>query len=78
LRKFTLTHYAISIFWFYVLVLGEQMRADDGDEFAGRDDFGVLPELWEMALIAGNQIVCAGGVGTFEEDIIGGVGRDMK
>jgi hypothetical protein len=33
------------------------MRADECDEFAGRDDFGFLPELWEMALIAGDQIV---------------------
>ncbi len=54
------------------------MRADDTDQFAGVDDFGFLPELWEMALIAGDQIVRAGGVGTFEENIIGGVGGDLK
>src|SRR6266478_4076026 len=62
----------------YSLVLGEQVRADDADQFAGGDDFGFLPELWEMAVIAGDQIVRAGGVGTFEEDIIGGVGGDLK
>jgi len=54
------------------------MRADDADEFAGSNDFGFLPELWEMARIAGDQVVRAGGVGTFEEDIIGGIGGDLK
>ena len=54
------------------------MRADDADQFAGADDFGLLPELWEMVLIAGDQIVRAGGVGAFEENVIGGVGRDLK
>ena len=54
------------------------MRADDADEFAGSDDLGFLPELWEMARIAGDQVVRAGGVGTFEENIIGGVERDLK
>ena len=54
------------------------MRADDADQFAAGDDFGFLPELWEMALIAGDQVVRAGGVGTFEEDIIGGIGRDLR
>ena len=37
------------------------MRPDDADKFAGADDFGFLPELWEMALIAGDQVVRAGG-----------------
>ena len=60
------------------MVLGEQMRPDDADEFAGSDDFGFLPELWEMALIAGDQVVRAGGIGAFEENVIGGVGGDLK
>jgi hypothetical protein len=54
------------------------MRADDADEFARGDDFGFLPELWEMALIASDQVIGAGGVGAFEENIIGGVGSDLK
>src|SRR3989442_5483287 len=37
------------------------MRPDDADKFAGADDFGFLPEFWEMALIAGDQVVRAGG-----------------
>jgi hypothetical protein len=32
------------------------MRADNADEFTRGDDFGFLPELWEMALIAGDQV----------------------
>ena len=54
------------------------MRPDDTDQFAGADDFGFLPEFWEMALIAGDQVVRAGGVGAFDENVIGGVGRDLK
>ncbi len=54
------------------------MRPDNADQFAGADDFGFLPELWEMALIAGDQVVRAGGIGTLEENVIGGVGRDLK
>ena len=54
------------------------MRPDDADEFAGGDDFGFLPELWKMALIAGDQVVRAGGIGALEENVIGGVGRDLK
>ncbi len=54
------------------------MGPDDADEFAGGDDFGFLPELWEVALIAGDQVVRAGGIGAFEENVVGGVGRDLK
>ena len=54
------------------------MRPDDTDKFAGADDFGFLPEFWEMALIAGDQVVRAGGVGAFKENVIGGVGRDLN
>src|SRR3989475_8562124 len=54
------------------------MRPDDADKFAGVDDFGFLPELWEMALIAGDQVVRAGGIGAFEENVIGGVGRGFE
>ena len=45
------------------------MRPDNADEFAGSDDSGFLPELWEMALVAGDQIVRAGGIGAFEENL---------
>jgi len=54
------------------------MGPDDADEFAGGDDFGFLPELWEVALIAGDQVVRAGGIGAFEENVVGGVRRDLK
>lgn len=54
------------------------MRADDANEFAGVDDFGFLPELWEMALVAGDQIVRTGSIGAFEKNVIGGVRRDLE
>jgi len=54
------------------------MRPDDAHEFAGSDEFCFLPEFWEMALIAGDQVVGAGGIGAFEENVIGGVGGDLK
>ncbi len=54
------------------------MRPHDADKFAGADDFGFLPELWEMALIAGDQVVRTGGIGAFEENVIGGVGCDFE
>ena len=56
----------------------KKMRSDDTEKLARADDLGVLPELWEMALIAGDQVVRAGGIGAFEENVIGGVGRDLK
>lgn len=54
------------------------MRTDDAYEFAGSDDFSFLPELWEMPRIAGDQVVCTGGIGAFDENVIGGIGRDLK
>src|SRR5258707_8484384 len=70
--------WGLSLALFLLSILGEQMRTDDTDKFAGVDDFGFLPELWEMPLIAGDQVVRAGGVCAFEENVIGGVGRDLK
>src|SRR5258708_18390222 len=57
---------------------GHQVRGDDIDELAGRDDLGFLPELGKMALVAGYEVVGTGGIGTFEEDIVAGVGGDLK
>ena len=54
------------------------MRGDDIDELAARDDFGFLPELGKMALVAGDEIVGAGSIGAFEEDIVAGIGSDLK
>jgi hypothetical protein len=58
--------------------LGKQMGPDDTDKFAGADDFGFLPELWEVALIAGDQVVRSGVVGAFKENVIGGIGSDLQ
>ena len=54
------------------------MRGDDIDELAGRDDLGFLPEFWKMALVAGYEIVSAGGIGTFEKDIVARINGDLK
>src|SRR5260370_8098957 len=59
-------------------VLWNQMRGDDIDELAGRDDLGFLPEFWKMALVAGYEIVSAGGIGTFEKDIVARINGDLK
>lgn len=54
------------------------MRGDDIDELAGRDDLGFLPEFWKMALVAGYKIVSAGGIGTFEKDVVARIKGDLK
>jgi len=54
------------------------MRGDDIDELAGRDDLGFLPEFWKMALVAGYKIIRAGGIGTFEKDIVARINGDLK
>ncbi len=52
------------------------MRRYDGDELAGCDDLGLFPEFWEMALVAGDQIVGAGGVGAFNKNVVVRIFRD--
>jgi len=57
---------------------GHEVRGHDGDEFAGSDYFGLLPERWEMTLVAGYQIIGAGCVCAFKELIIVGVFCNLK
>src|SRR5712664_3686601 len=54
------------------------MRGDDIDELAGRDDLSFLPEFWKMSLVADYEIVSAGGIGTFEKDIVARINGDLK
>jgi len=54
------------------------MRGHDVDELARRDNLGRLPELREMSLVAGHQIVRASRVGTFQEFIIVGIFCDLQ
>src|SRR6266436_559117 len=58
--------------------LGDHMRSHDTNQLAGRDDFGFFPELREMTLVTGYEIVRAGGIGALEEDIVAGVRGDLK
>ena len=46
------------------------MWRHDVDELPRCDNLGSLPELWEMSLVAGHQIVRASRVGTFQEFVI--------
>ena len=59
-------------------VLWEQMGGHDGEEFAGGNHFGFLPELGEVALVAGDEVVGAGGVCAFEEDVVVRVRGDLQ
>ena len=54
------------------------MRRGKANEFSGRYDLGFLPESREMLLIARNQIVRAGSIGTFKEHVVVGVACDMQ
>ncbi len=54
------------------------MRSYDTNQLAGRDDFSFFPELREMTLVTGYEIVRAGGIGALKEDIVAGVRRDLK
>jgi hypothetical protein len=54
------------------------MRSRKSDKFARRYDLGFLPESWKVPLIARDQVVGAGSVGAFQEDIVVGIARDFK
>ena len=41
------------------------------------DDLGVLPEFRKVALVVRQQVVCASGVGTFDEHVVFRIGRDL-
>jgi hypothetical protein len=41
------------------------VRRYDADKVAGRNYLGLLPEPWEMPLVAGYQVVGVGGIGAF-------------
>src|SRR6266478_3204157 len=60
------------------IMLREEVRGYDADEFAGGDYFGLLPELWKMALVAGYQVVSAGSVSTFQELVVVRILCDLK
>jgi hypothetical protein len=56
----------------------DEMRGYDVDELARRDNLGTLPELREMSLVAGHQIVRASRVRTFQKLIIVGIFRHIQ
>ena len=40
------------------------------DEFTGRNDFGLLPELRKMPAIACNKVIGTGLVSAFKKDVV--------
>jgi hypothetical protein len=58
--------------------LRKQMGSQYAHELPRVDDLGFLPELWEMLLIAGNEVVRACSVGTFDEHIVVRVAGHFK
>ena len=54
------------------------MRSYERDEFAGSNNFGLLPELWEMALIARHKIIGAGCIRAFQEDVVVGIACNFQ
>ena len=59
------------------LSLLDEVPGYDVDEFAGRDYLGPLPELGEMPLVAGDQIIGTGGIGALQKHVVIGVIRNL-
>src|SRR5580698_10388895 len=53
--------------------LGDEMWGCDAGEFTGRDYRSLLPEPGKMPLVAGDQVVGAGGIGAFQEFVVVGI-----
>ena len=56
----------------------DEMRSYYAEEFARCDDFGVLPEFGEMALVTRHKVVCTSGIGAFDEHIVCRVRRNLS
>jgi hypothetical protein len=58
--------------------LWNEMGSHYAQELTRVDDLGLLPILREMPLIAGNEVVGAGGVGTFDKHVVVRVAGHFK
>jgi len=58
--------------------LREQMGSDEVEELTRGYDFGLFPESRKVPLVPCHQIVCTGGVGAFQENVVVRVGRDRE
>jgi len=54
------------------------MRGNQYNEFAGGDDFGLLPKPWEMAQVARHKIIGSGSIRAFQEDVVIRIARDLN
>jgi len=56
---------------------GDEVGSGEGYELAGSDDFGLFPEWGKVARVTGDEVVGAGVVGTFQEDVVAGIGGGL-
>lgn len=56
----------------------QQMGRDETDKFTRSYDLRLFPEYREMPLIAGDQIVRASGIGTFQENVVIRIACDFE
>src|SRR4051812_14809963 len=58
--------------------LRKEVRGDDANEFARRNDLGILPEPWEMPWVAGNKVVSTRCIGALDELVVVRVLRNLQ
>ena len=54
------------------------MRSNEVEKLTRGDDLGLFPKSWKVTLVPRYQVVCPGGVGAFQENIVVRVGRDRE
>jgi len=54
------------------------VRGDEINKLTGINDFRVLPQLWEMALVARDKKICTPCIGAFDEDVVFGVRGNVQ
>lgn len=56
----------------------EEMGRDDSEELPRGDELGPLPKAWKVTGVSGDEVIGAGRVGAFEEDVVAWVTSDLK
>jgi hypothetical protein len=54
------------------------VRSNDADEFAGRNDLGILPELGKMLCVARDQVVGPSSIRALHELVVVGIFRNLQ
>jgi hypothetical protein len=55
-----------------------KVRGNDADEFAGRNDLGILPEPGKMLRVARDQVVGPGSIRALHELVVAGIVRNLQ